>query len=252
MKFQPNSTTHVPPHLPENDLIAFHIGEEPGTSRTGTDIRDHLEICSDCAALSESIAETLRVFSAEPVPQPDLDRAWQRLSPTLPAMSAPAPRSLLTWPRAAATFAAAAAVLLAVFLGLHLHRGGNAARSGTPEIALGRPGPLTAHPVDPAIANHLDSAERLLTEVNHASGPLDDATRSHAHDLLLKNAVYMHKAYDAGDLADASVLENLGRVLTTLDHKPSTPDTGWHLRFEMNTDGLLLDIRILRQNDSRQ
>ena len=247
MKSQPNLATHVP----EDDLIAFHLGEEPGTSRTDADIRNHIEICGNCAALSESIAETLRVFSGEPVPQPDVDRAWANLRPTLPAISAPAPRRLLTWPRAAISFAAAAAVLLAVFLGLNLHRGGAPALPNE-RLALRRPGPLTAHPVDPAIANHLDSAERLLTEVNHASGPLDDATRSHAHDLLLKNAVYMHKAYDAGDLADASVLENLGRVLTTLDHKPTAPDTGWHVRFEMNTDGLLLDIRILRQNDSRQ
>ena len=251
MTFPPNPTTGISAHIPEDDLIAFHLGE-PGTSRTVSEIRDHLEICPDCAALSESIAETLRVFSGEPVPQPDVDRVWASLRPTLPAIVAPTPRRVLTWPRSAATCAAAAALLLAVFLGLNLHRGGKAAGPGSPELALGRLGPLTAHPVDPAIANHLDSAERLLTEVNHASGPLDDATRSHAHDLLLKNAVYMHKAYDAGDLADASVLENLGRVLTTLDHKTSTPDSGWHLRFEMNTDGLLLDIRILRQNDSRQ
>jgi len=58
-------------------------------------------------------------------------------------------------------------------------------------------------------------------------------------------------AHDSGDLAEASVLENLGRVLTTMDHEPAR-DSGWHIRFEMNTDGLLLDIRILRQNDARQ
>lgn len=252
MKFPPKLQPNSPTHIHEDDLIAFHL-HEPGSAHSDTGIRDHLEICPDCAALSESIAETLRVFSADPVPHPDLDRAWQRLRPTLPVISAPAPRRILTWPRAAAAFAAAAAVVLAVFLGLHLHHGSPFKPAlASPDLALQRPGPLSSHPVDPAIANHLDSAERLLTEVNHASGPLDDTTRSHAHDLLLKNAVYMHKAYDAGDLADASVLENLGRVLTTLDHKTSAPDTGWHLRFEIDTDGLLLDIRILRQNDSRQ
>jgi hypothetical protein len=54
-----------------------------------------------------------------------------------------------------------------------------------------------------------------------------------------------------GDLGTASVLESLGRVLTNIDHAPELDD-GWHLRLEWNTKGLLLDIRILRQNDARQ
>jgi len=46
-------------------------------------------------------------------------------------------------------------------------------------------------------------------------------------------------------------LENLGRVLTTLDNEPETQHSTWRLRLEMNTSGLLLDIRILQQNDDR-
>ena len=103
--------------------------------------------------------------------------------------------------------------------------------------------------MDPQIANHLDSAERLLTEVSHASGPLDEATRSQAHDLLLKNAVYVQTAHQHGDLSEASVLENLGRLLTNIEHESSSDHGSWHLRFAWNTDGLLLEIRILRQND---
>ena len=233
-------------HILEEDLIAFQLHESPDDAG----IREHLEACAECAAISESIAETLRVFSAEPVPLPNMEHAWQRLRGTLPAISQGERRGfrLPRW-MWAASGVALAAMLLVAFLGVRVHRGVERAR---PEFAIKRQGPLTEQPVDPAIANHLDSAERLLTEVNHASGPLDSATRSQARDLLLKNAVYVHKAHDQGDLAEASVLENLGRVLTSLDHEPSTPDGGWHIRFEMNTDGLLLDIRILRQNDVRQ
>ena len=104
-------------------------------------------------------------------------------------------------------------------------------------------------PTNLAIANHLDAAERLLTEVNNSSGSLDDTTREQAHNLLLKNAIYATNARDSGDLAQAAVLENFGRVLTTLDNEPPTPHSTWRLRLEMNTSGLLLDIRILRQND---
>ena len=236
-------------HLEEDELIAYQL-RESGEAET---IRQHLETCEGCAAASESIAETLRVFSAEPVPTANLDHAWQRLRGNLPALApAPGPRFGMLgrrwmWPAAGAVLAAA--LLIAAFLGVRVHRGVEQRHA---ELAFHKPGPLTDQPVDPAIANHLDSAERLLTEVNHASGPLDETTRTQAHDLLLKNAVYVHKAHDDGDLAEASVLENLGRVLTTLDHEPPALDKGWHIRLEMNTDGLLLDIRILRQNDARQ
>ena len=54
---------------------------------TKSAISSHLENCSECADLSESIAETLRVFSAEPVPQPDLERNWQRLRGNLSVLT---------------------------------------------------------------------------------------------------------------------------------------------------------------------
>jgi len=120
-----------------------------------------------------------------------------------------------------------------------------------PNVAINGKGPLTSEPRDPAIADHLDSAERLLTEVNNTQGPLDEITREQAHHLLLKNAVYVHSARESGDVAQAAVLENLGRVLTTLDNEPETQHSTWRLRLEMNTSGLLLDIRILQQNDDR-
>ena len=142
--------------------------------------------------------------------------------------------------------AAAAVMLLAVF-GVGVHR----TVKTRPNFAVNGHGPLTTQPTDPAIANHLDAAERLLTEVNNTSGSLDDATKTQAHNLLLKNAVYVRSAHESGDLAEAAVLENLGRVLTSLDNESSTSQSTWRLRLEMNTNGLLLDIRILRQNDDR-
>jgi hypothetical protein len=230
-------------HFSEEELIAYQLHE---SSDEGT-ISMHLESCSECADLSESIAETLRVFSAEPVPQPDLEHNWQRLRGNLRVLTPERPRGFelfrwhWAWP--VAGLATAALILLTVF-GTHIHRTG--ARHN---IAVNGHGPLTTEPTDPSIANHLDAAERLLTEVNNSSGPLDDATREQAHSLLLQNAVYVRNARDSGDLAEAAVLENFGRVLTTLDNEPPTSHSTWRLRLEMNTSGLLLDIRILRQND---
>ncbi len=234
-------------HLTEESLIEYHLQE----SANGAAIRGHLEECSQCAALSESIAETLRVFSGGPVPEADLDRNWHRLRGNLSVLGTARRRGVrlspwVWWP--AAGFVAAAVALLVFVIAVPRH-----GTSRANNLALfHRPGPLSATPTDPAIAQQLDSAERLLTEVNHTSGPIDEATRSQAHDLLLKNAVYIHDARAQGDLGTASVLEDLGRVLTNIDHAPESDDSGWHLRLEWNTKGLLLDIRILRQNDARQ
>jgi len=233
-------------HFSEEELIAYQLHE----SSDRVAISRHLEGCSQCADLSESIAETLRVFSAEPAPEPNLERNWQRLRGNLNVLSPKQRRifDLMRWHWAwpAIGFAAAALVFMTAF-GLRVH--------GTREVnrnfAVNGHGPLTTQPTNPAIANHLEAAERLLTEVNNSPGELDDTTREQAHNLLLKNAVYVRNARDNGDLAEAAVLENFGRVLTTLDNEPSSPHSTLRLRVEMNTSGLLLDIRILRQNDDQ-
>ena len=120
----------------------------------------------------------------------------------------------------------------------------------SPTNATLQPGPLTAYPRDQNVATHLDNAERLLTEIDHTSGPLDEATRERAAQLLLTNALYVQRAQQDGDTAQASVLEQLGRTLTSVEHQPPNPPRRWNLRLEMNTSGLLLDIRILQQNDA--
>jgi hypothetical protein len=231
-------------HFSEEELIAYQLHE----SQNAGAISRHLESCSECAEVSESIAETLRVFSADPVPQPDLEHNWQRLRGNLGVLTPQRSPGfgLLRWGWAwpAAGLATAALMLLAVF-GLHVHRTVQTGRN----ISVNGHGPLTTEPTNPAIANHLDAAERLLTEVNNSSGVLDETTREQAHSLLLENAVYVRSARESGDLAEAAVLENFGRVLTTLDNEPPSPHSTLRLRLEMNTSGLLLDIRILRQND---
>ena len=188
-------------HFSEEDLIAYQLHESSDEST----ISMHLESCSECADLSESIAETLRVFSADPVPQPDLEHNWQRLRGNLRVLTPERPRGFelfrwhWAWP--VAGLATAALILLTVF-GTHIHR-----IDTRHTIAVNGHGPLTTEPTDPSIANHLDAAERLLTEVNNSSGPLDDATREQAHSLLLQNAIYVRNARDSGDLAEAAVLE---------------------------------------------
>lgn len=124
-----------------------------------------------------------------------------------------------------------------------------------------RPGPLTTAPVDavaedPALAAHLDTAERVLTEVSHVDGPLPDETREQVHRLLLQNAVYRTSAEQHGDLATARVMDDLGRVLISLDAEPQQAVSRGKaadsdaFRLQMSIGGVLLDLRILHHNDA--
>jgi hypothetical protein len=230
-------------HIHEEDLIAYQLHEAVDASA----IRAHLETCPDCANTAESIAETLRVFSAEPVPLANLDHAWQRLRGSMPPAAVAPRRRVPVWSWLAAPLLAGA--LLLAYVAAHHHP---APQDHTPVAHL-KPGPFTDQPRDPDLASHLESAERFLTEVSHSAGPLDETTRHQAQTLLLSNALYVRKANADGDLAEAAVLDQLDRTLTTLQHEPTHPDkteSGWHLRVAMDTNGLLLDIRILQQNDS--
>ena len=230
-------------HFTEEELIAYQLHE----SEDEQAIHRHLDACAECATLSDSIAETLRVFSADTVPRPDIEHNWQRLRGNLSVLTSEKEprfsfmRHRWMWPAAGLT---AAALVLVAAIGIHSHR------QVKPNYAINGHGPLTTQPVDPNIANHIDAAERLLTEVNNAQGTLDSTTRDQAHALLLTNAVYVRQARTSGDLAEAAVLDDLGRVLTTLDNEPPTPESAWRLRIEMNTNGLLFDLRVLHQNDT--
>ena len=241
------------PHLTEDELIAYQLGE----TAPSTSVAAHLEHCALCAAAAESIAKTLRVFSAGPVPEANLDHAWQRLRGTLPLLPAVSASSrkhrwIPRWSLAQPLFWSGISVLAASLLGfavLRLPHGTHVLPASPPTANL-QPGPLTAYPQDGNVIAHLDNAERLLTEIDHASGPLDEATRERAAQLLLTNALYVQRAQRDGDTAEASVLEQLGRTLTSVEHQPVNPRKSWNLRMEMNTSGLLLDIRILQQNDA--
>jgi hypothetical protein len=268
----------------EEDLIAYHLGELSRWQRWR--MRRRLERDPELAAESEGIAATLRAFCCDPAPVVSdamLDRSWERVRGALGVLDAPQ-KAGRGWVWATAAVSAVAIVLLAAVITEPWSPVGrppvkNAANESlspatwsqkllseldhhkkTAEPYNHRPGPLTVGPVDavaedPALATHLDSAERVLTEVSHTEGPLQPETREQVHRLLLENAVYRESAEQHGDMATAAVIDDLGRVLISLDAEPNAeqkehannPDA---FRLQMNLGGVLLDLRILHHNDS--
>ena len=245
-----NPTLQMPdqddPSHDEQQLIAFHLGERCDEHA----IRARLEHDPGFAALSEQIAHALRVFSADPVPQPDVEAAWQRLRTTLPPLEpAPAMRSAPLFLRFADRWfglaLAAALCLLLLAVGLYARHRRTPVKADSAGVIHLRPPRESAIPTGEA--DHLDRAERWLTVVNHTTAPLDPGTRAQGQQLLTENALYLQNARARGDLPDAAVLDRLDRVLTTANH-PS--EAGLQLRLDMNTDGLLFQLRILRQNQT--
>jgi hypothetical protein len=263
--------------IDESELIAYHLRElSPLRMRA---VKSALERDAALAAESEEIAETLRAFSGEAPPVVDaamLERTWQTVRPSL-AVLTPVERKRNWWP--VALGAGLAAAMVAVLMVSFVHRAGKPVvvatvnRPATPvevaqpaEVAVihelqgtqtsprrynNRPGPLTTTPVggDPSLAAHLDSAERLLTQVSHADGPLPAETRNEVHHLLVENAVYQQAAQAHGDLTTASVMDDLGRVLISLDAAPpQTAQSVDDFRLRMNVGGVLFDLRILHDN----
>lgn len=223
----------------EQELIAFHLGE-PCDEKA---IRTRLQTDDAYAALSEAIQRTLRVFSAEPVPEPDTQAAWQHLRNSLPVLERT--KKTRFWQQFILVPAGVIAVLLLAgtfFVPRFLHK-----RAVTDEAGVIQLRPSATNVATQNVSDHLDRAERWLTVVNHATSPLDEQTQAEGERLLTTNAVYLRDARSRGDLPDAFALERLGRVLTSAHN---TGESGVQLRVEMNTDGLLFDLRILRQNHS--
>jgi hypothetical protein len=274
---------------PTNDeeLIAYHLGELSRWRRM--QMRRRLERDEELAAQSEEIVATLRAFCCDPAPvvsEAAVERSWQRVRGSLGVLEAPRRSRVWAWSTASASLVAV--LLLAVVFETHGVLVGPppqpktaANDSGSPknwsqrllaelhrnkpgaQPYNNRPGPLTTAPVDavaedPALATHLDTAERVLTEVSHTDGPLQPETREQVHRLLLENAIYHQSAEQRGDGATAAVIDDLGRVLISLDAEPlnaeqkereRNPDA---FRLQMNLGGVLLDLRILHHNSDSQ
>ncbi|HEV2618764.1 MAG TPA: hypothetical protein VGU23_02375 [Acidobacteriaceae bacterium] len=266
----------------EEELIAYHLGELPWWTKIR--LRRELERDAALAGESEEIAATLRAFCGDAAPGCLDDmrvRSWQRVRGSLGVVDVP--RKSRRWIWATASGAVAAAAMLAAWIAIPRapmmrdpvesakggwDSSGNLGQKLMAELQMHRhaerynhrPGPLTTGPEDavaddPALAVHLDTAERVLTEVSHTEGPLEPRTREQVHRLLLENAVYRQSAEQHGDMEAAAVIDDLGRVLTTLDAEEQEieakhdDDARAAFRMQMNLGGVLLDLRILHRDD---
>jgi hypothetical protein len=232
-------------HLSQEDLVGLAYGE-------GAPADDHhLAGCAECARsvaeLKSDLAE-LKLLGAPIRDEHYGERVWDAISSTLPPYESPSRKwfgSRVVW---GLGYAAVCAALVA-----------GAFYAGR-QWEHGRKQPVTAsksalQPRQPIVvvvlSDHLDRSERLLVELKHVDGHNSEMfppLRDEARTLLAANRVCRKNAEQAGDPALEGALDHLDHLLGELANQPGGLNAAAiaHLQDEMNTDGLLFEVRVLR------
>jgi hypothetical protein len=229
-------------HLREEELIELYYGE--GTSAANA----HLQTCRVCSAQYAGLKQSLEAIQPTTVPIRSAEygqRVWENLRPQLIPHEKKATgwRHWMQW-KAAALVVSCALVLAAAFLG-----GRYWERSVKHTADVAKDPQATQRVVLVVLTDHLDRTERMLVALDHANSSdsaENAALQSEAQELLASNRLYRATASGAGDPALAASLDRLEGVLAEIANDPNlTAADLQRVRKEMNTDGILFEIRVL-------
>jgi hypothetical protein len=227
----------------DEDLVLYFYGEHAAPE----EVKRELAADPELSRRYDALRLELRALDGleAPEPRPGLEgRMWARVAPGL----MPLKRRLalpMGWFGWAAIATAVVAVATVGFLtGRAVHE--TPTESAVAENLKSLPPAARDRVLQAALADHLDSSQRLLLEVANGAPSLDDE-RSRAEDLLSANRLYRRAAEHAGQRRVAAVLGELEPFLAQLASAPSSFDL--HRSKERIADGdLLFKVRIARNN----
>lgn len=239
-------------HYTEEELVEqyYSASRVPGAAAT------HLDECADCAAAFAALEIDLAAMRPVEIPEKSEhygEQMWSRVQAALPPRSLPAARNprVALW-RGLAFAAGCAVLIMGSFYGgriyEHLHQ--------PPAIQGQRQAPVSPQQkvVVVVLGDHLDRSERLLVELKHAdpeSPELVKPLTEEARALLAANRVFRDDAQREGDPALTQALSHLDKVLTEVANRPGGLDAAAlnQIRNQMNADGLLFEVRVLRSKN---
>jgi hypothetical protein len=229
-------------HLGEDEFIDLYYGEATTPANT------HLRGCRDCSAKYAEFKHSMDTIQVSVVPNKDSDygeRVWDTLRPQL----IPYEKKTARWHGWTQWRVAALTLSFAVLLGAAFLGGRYWERKSTAHPNAADNPAASRRVVLVVLADHLDRTERLLVELNHADLPntAENAQlQSEARELLASNRLYRASASNAGDIVLAGALERLEGVLAEIANGPNLTEADLErVRKDMNTEGILFDIRVL-------
>ncbi len=233
-------------HLSEEQLIELYYSED------GPEAAHHLNTCSECARNYEALQADLG--DMKPVQPPSRDetyeqQVWESIADRLPAYTQPKKDWGLRPLWLGFSAAAACALLVAAFYAGRMweHR-----QPPAQSVAVAMPAPAAPpRVVVVVLSDHLERSERFLVELKHASADDDELAqplRDEARSLLAANRKCQQEAEASGDPTLTKALDHLNDVLSELADHPGglNADAIAKLRQEMDAEGLLFEVRVLR------
>jgi hypothetical protein len=237
-------------HLTEEELIEHYYSEDFYKAEAEM----HLQACKRCAQAYEELGKFLGSVRAPEAPARDSDygaRVWQAIGGSLQPYQPKKKLSYFRWPQ----LAYAAACLL--FLAGAFVAGRMWEHAHAKPLLASAPQQSKERVVLFVLDNHLDRSERLLVQLNHAGAEEENAglpLQAEARQLLTDNRLYRQSVAQTNDPLLAAALDHLERVLVEVANSPDALTSADIARIEkeMNTQGLLFQIRVLRTKVSEQ
>jgi hypothetical protein len=220
-------------HLSEEDLILIYYGE-PGVPEGS---RAHLAECGQCKAAADSLAQTLDLCNQWTVPTPDAGferRVWDSR------------RRSWSVPRAWLAVAAAVVLLTGAFL---LGRGSRGPQHTIqPTILAGLSNQARERILEISLADHLDRAGMLLTEVSNEGD--FSAERTRAQDLVEEGRLMRQTLARRGVSPTLTFLDEMERVLLEVANAPDSVSPGEvrELQERIGSGSLLFKVRVIESN----
>ncbi|HEY6490340.1 MAG TPA: hypothetical protein VIY99_14540 [Terracidiphilus sp.] len=234
-------------HLSEEQLIELHDHED------SPDAARHLDSCSECARAYEALRADLADLTSAAVPPRDAhygEHVWQAIADRLPVY-AQAPNPWYRRPLWLGMCSAAACSVLVVAAFYAGRTWEHRQPQPHPTIAQSAAPPSPPRIVVVLMSDHLDRSERFLVELKHASADdteLANPLRDEARSLLVANRKCRQEAEQDNDPALTHALDHLNQLLSEMANQPGGLNAASisRLKSEMNAEGLLFEVRVLR------
>jgi hypothetical protein len=236
-------------HLTEEEMIGQVYGEGANTAA----VERHLRSCAACAEAFAELQRDLAEVDRLEAPARDArygERVWAAIADSLPVYRAGKRRWWSGGLVKRLSYAAACALLVACAF----YAGRVWEQRNQPRVATVKqtPAPQQAkQPIVVVLDDHLDRSERFLVELKHAdldSTAMATPMRDEARSLLAANRVCRKNAAQTSDPELTTALDHLDRLLAEAANAPGglNAQAIARLQEEMNSDGLLFEVRVLR------